>query len=211
MLERIEADLHKEAIVGRERTHAPDLQVTCKCTLEEFFFGSTKTIFFTRQEVKGDGETETKMGDKKEIEIKPGMKAGHVFHFALEGNLTANQLRGDLFVTVEELPHAKFRREGDNLVYRHQISLADALTAAPIEFSTIDNELVKFAPDEVITPLSEKIFPLKGLPIHNDDPLAPLMMNHDRGNLILRFQISFPNHLEETKKQRLLAVLRQAC
>ena len=49
------------------------------------------------------------------------------------------------------------------------------------------------------------------MPIHNDDPLSPLMHNHECGDLVLRFQISFPNHLEEAKKQRLLAVLKEAC
>lgn len=89
MIERIESDLHKDAIVGRENTHAPDLHVTVYCTLQEFFHGSTKTVFFTRQEVKGDRMSTMKQGDQKEIEIKAGMKAGHVFHFVDEGNLTA--------------------------------------------------------------------------------------------------------------------------
>ena len=55
---------------------------------------------------------------------------------------------------MEESPHATFRRSGDDLVYRYQISLAEALTAAPIEFLTLDGEVIKFSPDELINPNS---------------------------------------------------------
>ena len=48
------------------------------------------------------------------------------------------------------------------------------------------------------------------MPIYKDDPLSPLMMDHERGNFILKFQIEFPNSLPEEKKERLVAVLQEA-
>ena len=81
---------------------------------------------------------------------------------------------------------------GDNLIYRHKISLADALTISVIEFTTLDGEIIKYRPDEIITPELKKVFYGKGMPIYNDDPLSPLMLNHTRGNFILTFQIEFP-------------------
>lgn len=89
---------------------------------------------------------------EKEIEIKPGMKPGSVLRFIGEGNKPNDKLTGDLIVTILELEHDTIRRVGDNLIYRHKISLADALTIAVVEFKTLDGEIIKFRPDEIITP-----------------------------------------------------------
>lgn len=180
----------------------------CHCTLEEFFFGSTKTVFFTRQQVCGDGFTTVNDGDHKEIEVKPGMKDGQVFKFEGEGNQAIDKLKGDLFITLKQHPHERFRRVGDNLVYRHKISLKDALLASPVEFKTIDDQIVKFAPDEIINAETTKVFEGLGMPILNDDPLSAVMHTHSHGDLILKFAIEFPNHLTQDKKRRLLQVLQ---
>lgn len=59
MIERIESDLHKDAVTERVNTHAADLNITCSCSLKEFFYGSTKTLTFSRMITQGDGVTET--------------------------------------------------------------------------------------------------------------------------------------------------------
>ena len=48
MIERIESDLHRDAVVDRDSTHAADLKINTSCTLQEFFYGSTKLLNFTR-------------------------------------------------------------------------------------------------------------------------------------------------------------------
>ena len=115
------------------------------------------------------------------------MKPGAVLRFAGEGNSPNNCLTGDLVVTIEQEEHESIRRMGNDLVYRHKISLADALTISVIDFKTLDGEIIKFRPDEIISPQLKKVFYGKGMPIFNDDPLSPLMMNHSRGNFILTF------------------------
>ena len=147
---------------------------------------------------------------EKEIEIKPGMKPGTVLRFIGEGNQPNNKLPGDLLVTINQEEHPSIRRNGDDLIYRHKISLADALTIAAIEFQTLDGEMIKFRPDEVITPQLKKVFQGKGMPIYNDDPLSPLMMNHSRGNFILTFQIEFPKQLTSQQKQIVGSILEPA-
>ena len=92
MIERIESDLHKDAVTERKDIHAADLQVTWSCTLLEFFYGSTKTIAF-RKTVRKEDPTNCRAWSEeidvtKEIEIKPGMKPGTVLRFVGEGNHT---------------------------------------------------------------------------------------------------------------------------
>ena len=48
MIERIESDLHKDAVTARKDTHAADLKINWSCSLLEFFYGSTKLISFNR-------------------------------------------------------------------------------------------------------------------------------------------------------------------
>jgi len=82
------------------------------------------------------------------------------------------------------------------------------LTSEPIEFQTLEGETIRFASDALITPQTVKVFEGKGMPILNNDPLSPLLMNHSRGNFILRFQIEFPNSLPDEKKNKLITVLK---
>ena len=134
MIERIESDLHRDAVTERSDTHADDLNVVCSCTLQEFFYGSTKTLKFHKTVTLGDGTTEEDVTVEKEIEVKPGMKPGHVLRFAGEGNKPRNRLVGDLVVTIQQEEHESIKRVGNDLIYRHKISLADALTIAVIDF-----------------------------------------------------------------------------
>lgn len=134
MIERIESDLHKDAETDRSKIYAADLEISCKCTLREFFYGSTKTLNFERVMTHGDGLSEEVITVQKEVEVKPGMKPGTVLRFVGEGNKPNDRLRGDLLVTIEEADNGDIRRVGDNLIYRHTISLADALSIAVVEF-----------------------------------------------------------------------------
>ena len=132
---------------------------------------------------------------------------GTVLRFVGEGNRPPNYLPGDLTVSIGEIEHDCIKRVGNDLIYRHKISLKDALTAAAVEFKTLEGEIIKYRPDDIVTPEFCKVFPGKGMPIHNDDPLSPLMMEHDRGNFILKFQIEFPSSLPDSKKDRLVRIL----
>jgi DnaJ-class molecular chaperone len=79
----------------------------------------------------------------------------------------------------------------------HKISLIDALNAGPIHFKTIEDEQIEISIDEVITPDTVKIIPGKGMPVLNNDPLGPIKRDYARGNLIVKFDIQFPNNLDE--------------
>ena len=48
------------------------------------------------------------------------------------------------------------------------------------------------------------------MPIYNDDPLSPLMMNHSHGDFVLMFQIEFPKKLSQDKKDIVASILEPA-
>lgn len=92
MIERIESDLHRDAVTDRSDIRADDLKVNWTCTLLEFFYGSTKKIAFHRTVRLDDTENGSYLMKTeevlKEIEIKPGMKPGTELRFVGEGNHT---------------------------------------------------------------------------------------------------------------------------
>jgi DnaJ-class molecular chaperone len=183
--------------------------VSCECTLEEFFKGSSKVVEFECSKLTQGGQL-TYETVEREIEIKPGMKDGTKLFFPGEGNRPTDKLRGDLTILLTTVPNGKYRREGNNLCFKHDISLLDALTMAPFEFKTLDGTLFKITPDEIVSPESTRVFKGHGMPILNDDPLSPLMMNHTRGDFILQFNILFPQNMNSNKKDELCAVLEEA-
>jgi len=129
--------------------------------------------------------------------------------FPEEGNQTDLKRVGDLVIHLHKTDGEKMTRHGDNLVYHHKISLKDALCSAPIEFATLDGEIIKFAADEVISPHTTKVFYGKGMPVYNENPLSALMHNHSRGNLILKFTIEMPNSFTDDKRNALVEILCQ--
>lgn len=88
-----------------------------------------------------------------------------------------------------------FERNWNDLIYHHKIALVDSLLSKPIHFTTIDNEKIEIAIDEVISSFTEKIIEAKGMPILNDDPLGPIKKSYQRGNLLVKFDIEFPKQL----------------
>jgi DnaJ-class molecular chaperone len=63
-----------------------ELIVKCEVTLEEYFYGCKKEIFFERIVLKGDERSEKFELTKKEIEIKPGMGDWTELVFKNEGH-----------------------------------------------------------------------------------------------------------------------------
>ena len=127
--------------------------------------------------------------------------------FPKEGHQRPGQSVSDLIVTFKQKPHDDFKRFGNDLIKEHQISLQEAMIAGPISFKTIDNERVELAIDEVITPETMKVIPGKGMPILNNDPLGPIKRDFGRGNLLIKFDIQFPDNMDSKKKNALTELL----
>jgi len=93
------------------------------------------------------------------------------------------------------------------LILEHKISLKDALNAGPVLFKTIEDEQMEISVDQVISPHFFKMIAGKGMPILNNNPLGPIKKDFGKGNLILKFDIQFPQQLSEDKKTALMDVL----
>lgn len=169
------------------------------CTLEELYRGCSKRLKVTRKRLNADGRS-TRMDEKiLEINVKPGWKPGTTITFPNEGDEGANKRPSDLAFVIGEKSHPRFSREGNNLVHRARVTLAQALTDCTISVKTLDNRTLSIPCNEIIKPGSSKRIRGEGMPISKSPG--------SKGDLILRFDISFPDYLSEGKKKQLSEIL----
>ncbi len=114
-------------------------------------------------------------------------------------------------VKITEVPHPKYRREGNDLVYVHTISLVDSLCAAPFEVETLDHRLITIPLDEIVAPGSRRLVKGEGMPICKEDPESMLREQKGRpkekGDLWIEFDIKFPEVVAEEKRAALKEIL----
>ncbi len=58
------------------------------------------------------------------IDVKKGWKAGTKITFPKEGDERPGTEPADIIFVLEEKPHPLFKREGDDLIYTHNVTLS---------------------------------------------------------------------------------------
>lgn len=73
------------------------------------------------------------------------------------GDERPGRVAADMVFVIDEKPHARFHREGDNLVLHKRVSLSDALCGVEFQIQTLDGRTLNISTrDEVITPHTVK-------------------------------------------------------
>ncbi|CAG9772033.1 unnamed protein product [Ceutorhynchus assimilis] len=162
-------------------------------TLHEVFFGGVKKMKIHRLVFVDEEKNVTEVREKiLTIPIKPGIRAGTEIVFANEGDQDAAHIPADVIFVTEDRPHDTFIRNNDNLICTSTISLEEALIGTIITIHTIDHRTIRVPITDVICPAYEKIIENEGLPI--------LENYREKGDLILKFNIVFPNYLPRASK-----------
>ncbi|KAI5119108.1 hypothetical protein M0805_007856 [Coniferiporia weirii] len=170
-----------------------------KVSLEELYSGTTKHLKVGRRLLSGG--TEDKL---LEIQVLPGWKSGTKIRFPRAGNETPRGDAQDLVFVVEERPHPRFAREGAELVLKQQIPLVDALTNAggTRTVEHLDGRKINVSlPGGVIKPGGESRVLGEGMPIRKEGSV------HRKGDLVVRWEVSFPDRLTLSQKEGVRKVL----
>lgn len=85
---------------------------------------------------------------------------------------------------VRQVPHARFTRQGDDLVAGVRLPLTRALCGGSIDVPALDNRVLRIPLKEVVTPGYERVVKGEGMPL-SKQPGA-------RGDLRIRFELEFP-------------------
>ena len=105
---------------------------------------------------------------------------------------------GDVVLLLKEKPHPRFKRVKNDLYFTANISLAQALCGMTVTVPTLDGRTLPIAVNEVVRPGMQKTVPGEGMPLVADPSR--------RGNLIISFDIAFPEALSEDQKTSLQAI-----
>ena len=170
-----------------------------KVTLEELHSGAVKRLKVGRRLV--NGTTEDKV---LEIQIHPGWKIGTKIRFPKGGNEQPNGDSQDLVFVVEEKPHPTFTREDNDLVCKLKIPLVDALVGGGGKrtVNALDGRKLQVPiPSGVVKPGQESRMSGEGMPIRKDGSVKK------KGDLIIKWDVVFPDRLTESQKEGVRKVL----
>lgn len=106
---------------------------------------------------------------------------------------------------VEEKPHPRFTRDGNDLRAKPDISLVDALTGSgtPKILDMLDGRKIRVPPPipGIVKPGAETKIPGEGMPIRK------AAAGKNRGDLIVIWNVIFPDRLTAAQKEGLKKIL----
>ncbi|KAJ8490432.1 hypothetical protein OPV22_012153 [Ensete ventricosum] len=173
----------------------PAVERKLACSLEELYHGTAKKMKISRNVMQPNGrrvaETEVLT-----VEVKPGWKRGTKITFPNKGS---DRLPADIVFVIEEKPHDVYRRDGNDLVVHHKISLVDALTGTTINLRTLDGRDLVIEMTDVVKPNYELVIQSEGMPVAREPG--------KKGNLVIKFDVKFPSRLAPEQRAAIRRIL----
>ena len=129
-----------------------------------------------------------------ELSIPPGVENGDSIKYENLGDNSDYMVpRGDLIVTIIEVPDPNFQRVGANLVTQTDISVFDAILGTRIKINTLDDKLLEVnipehTPHGTVLCCNNYGMPYKHHP-------------HLRGNLHIKINVVIPPNIDSSDKE----------
>lgn len=140
------------------------------------------------------GEGIVKADEIITINIPAGVSDGMQISFPGLGNAGArNGVNGDLIVSVEELPHEEFERDGNNICHQTYITVPESILGTTIEVPTLGGK-AKFKIEQGMT--SGKVYRLRGKGL-------PDVNGYGRGDILVRVDVWIPKSYSKEEKKML--------
>lgn len=186
---------------SRKRAAPPAevIQRPLRCTLEELANGFEKRLKVTSRRFGPDGQPRSE-AQVLTVTGKPGWKAGTKVTFSGAGDQPApGYPPQDIQFVVEQAPHPRFERDGDDLSTTVVVPLRDALCGTSVSIKGLNGNALSLQLDQ-ITPETTRVVAGEGMP----------RKAGGRGNLKVHFKIDFPNtrSLGPAQRQQLRELLR---
>ena len=190
---------HRKESTKKSETAPNEITRPLKVKLEDLLTGTTKRLKITRKLLSGEQEERV-----IEIDISPGYKAGTKIRFPHAGNEREGEEAQDLVFVVEEAPHDRFTRAGNDLNTTEKLLLVDALTGtgSTRTITGLDGKKIPVpVPVPVVKPGAQTKIPGHGMPIRKEGQVR------SRGDLIVKWDIVFPDKLSTAQRDAVRAAL----
>eukprot|EP01067_Filipodium_phascolosomae_P006185 Filipodium_phascolosomae@DN4460_c0_g1_i1.p1 len=165
-------------------------------TLDELYTGCTKRLKVKKRVHTGGRVSEIER--ILEVPVKAGWKEGTKVTYAGEGDEMHGQ-PSDIVLVVRTKPHSEFRRDGNNLIKKVNISLSQALTGFSHNVKTLDGRSIPVNQTEIIQPGKKYTIANEGMPISKSPG--------KRGSLLLEYDVQFPRSLSQDQKNKIREAL----
>lgn len=154
-----------------------DIKTTLEISLEEAFYGTTRTLDINNQKIA--------------IKIKPGITDGQLLKVSGKGFPgKRGGPNGDLLITVSIHPHPVFERRGDDLYTTVVIDLFKAILGGTSQIDVFGSKIkIKINPET--QPGKQLLLKNLGMPKYSNP--------EERGNLYVTIQIKLPEKLTATE------------
>merc|ERR1711944_340527 len=168
-------------------------------SLEEIAKGAEKKMKISRKVHHEDGRI-TSEDKVLKINVKPGWKSGTKVTFSQEGDKIPGKIPADISFIIRDKPHPLFTRDGTNIKFNYKVPLREALCGTVVQVPTLDGKKVGInCRGEVIKPTTIKRLQGFGLPFPKDPT--------KRGDIIVTFDVLFPDQLTQSSKDIVYDVL----
>jgi len=168
-------------------------------SLEDINKGCDKKMKISKSIYGEDGSVK-KLEKTLDIHVKPGWKAGTKVTFAKQGDQYPGKIAADITFIIRDKPHSLFTRDGHNIKYTYKIPLRDALCGTVVQVPTLEGKKIGInCTGEVIKPTTTKRLQGYGLPMPKEQGR--------KGDLIVEFDVLFPENLSQSSKDIIYDVL----
>ncbi|SOV10283.1 heat shock protein 40, type II [Plasmodium sp. gorilla clade G2] len=177
-----------------------EYEVPLYVSLEDLYNGCTKKLKVTRK--RYDGSYLYYEDYYLNVDIRQGWNNGTKLTFHGEGDQSSpDSYPGDLVLVLHTKNHNRFVRKSRDLYYRHIITLEQSLTGFDFVIKSLDNREIYIQIDEVVKPDTKKVITNEGMPYSRDPNI--------RGNLIVEFDIIYPNTIKKEQKKLIKEIFKE--
>lgn len=166
-------------------------------TIEESFTGCTMPIEIERWVLNNN--VKTMENETLYINIPQGIDNNEAILVKEKGNVVNQTIRGDIKIGIQIVNNSKFKRHGLDLIYKHEISLKEALCGFSIEFVHLSGKKLRLNNQDnpsIIKPGYRNLFKSMGM-----------TRDQNVGSLILELDIRFPDSLTSEQMLNLSNIL----
>lgn len=171
---------------GRATPEKTTVTIKLPVSLEDLANGTTKKMKIKRRRQSGPEEKVLS------VTIKPGWKAGTKLTYANEGDLQPDGGFQDVIFVIEEKPHPRFKRNGNDLEFTLDLTLKEALLGFSKIIETLDGKKIKIESSRPVKPGHIITYPNNGMPISKSPGT--------KGDLLVKIKVEFPSILNAAQK-----------